>query len=125
MIKVIGVCGARPNFMKIAPLMKAFETNGNFKAIVVHTGQHYDANMSKLFFDDLNMPRPDINLEVGSASHAFQTAEIMKRFEPVILDFESDGQGECFVNRVIHATINLHSNSFRLYPGFGGNLCFK
>lgn len=92
MIKVIGVCGARPNFMKIAPLMKAFETSENFKAIVVHTGQHYDENMSKLFFDDLNMPRPDINLEVCSASHAFQTAEIMKRFEPVILEFEPDGQ---------------------------------
>lgn len=76
--------------MKIAPLMKAFETNGNFKAIVVHTGQHYDENMSKLFFDDLNMPRPDINLEVGSGSHATQTAEIMKRFEPVVLAFKPD-----------------------------------
>lgn len=90
MIKVIGVCGARPNFMKIAPLMKAFKKNGNFKAIIVHTGQHYDENMSKLFFDDLNMPRPDINLEVGSGSHAAQTAEIMKRFEPVVLDFKPD-----------------------------------
>jgi UDP-N-acetylglucosamine 2-epimerase (non-hydrolysing) len=76
--------------MKVAPIMKAFETAGNFKTLLVHTGQHYDENMSKLFFDDLGIPRPDINLEVGSGSHAAQTAEIMRRFEPVALDFEPD-----------------------------------
>lgn len=76
--------------MKIAPLMRAFESHGGFKTLLVHTGQHYDENMSKLFFDDLGIPKPDINLEVGSASHAVQTAEIMKRFEPVVLDFEPD-----------------------------------
>jgi UDP-N-acetylglucosamine 2-epimerase (non-hydrolysing) len=90
MVRIICVCGARPNFMKIAPLMQAFEANGNFETLLVHTGQHYDENMSKLFFDDLQIPRPDINLEVGSASHAVQTAEIMKRFEPVVLDFKPD-----------------------------------
>ncbi len=88
MIKIICICGARPNFMKIAPVMRAFETAGNFEILLVHTGQHYDENMSRLFFDDLGIPRPDINLEVGSASHAIQTAEIMKRFEPVVLDFK-------------------------------------
>ncbi len=90
MIKIICVCGARPNFMKIAPLMKAFGQSGRFKTLLVHTGQHYDQKMSHLFFDELNIPKPDINLEVGSGSHAVQTAEIMKRFEPVVLDFKPD-----------------------------------
>lgn len=76
--------------MKIGPVMRAFEANGGFKTLLVHTGQHYDKNMSKLFFDELGITRPDINLEVGSGSHAVQTAEIMKRFEPVILDFKPD-----------------------------------
>jgi UDP-N-acetylglucosamine 2-epimerase (non-hydrolysing) len=90
MIKIICVCGARPNFIKIAPIMRALQENGNFDVFLVHTGQHYDKNMSKLFFDELKSPGPDINLEVGSASHAVQTAEIMKRFEPVVLDFKPD-----------------------------------
>lgn len=90
MIKIICVCGARPNFIKIAPIMHALKENGNFDVFLVHTGQHYDKNMSKLFFDDLNIPRPDVNLEVGSARHAVQTAEIMKRFEQVVLDFKPD-----------------------------------
>ena len=90
MIKIICVCGARPNFMKIAPLMKAFNQSGKFENLLVHTGQHYDKKMSHLFFDELNIPKPDINLEVGSATHAVQTAEIMKRFEPVVLDFKPD-----------------------------------
>ena len=90
MIKVICVCGARPNFMKIAPLMRAFEKNGGFDTLLVHTGQHYDENMSQLFFDELGIPKPDINLEVGSGSHAHQTAEIMKRFEPVVLEHKPD-----------------------------------
>jgi UDP-N-acetylglucosamine 2-epimerase (non-hydrolysing) len=90
MIKIICVCGARPNFMKIAPLMKAFAANSEFKTLLVHTGQHYDEKMSKLFFDELNIPKPDINLEVGSGSHAVQTAEVMKKFEPVVLEFKPD-----------------------------------
>ena len=89
-IRIICVCGARPNFMKIAPLMRAFEQTGKFDTLLVHTGQHYDANMSKLFFDELNIPKPDINLEVGSGSHAAQTAEIINRFEPVVLEFKPD-----------------------------------
>ena len=90
MISLICASGARPNFIKIAPLMRAFQENGNFETLLVHTGQHYDDNMSRLFFDELEIPRPDINLEVGSASHAVQTAEIMKRFEPVVLDFKPE-----------------------------------
>jgi UDP-N-acetylglucosamine 2-epimerase (non-hydrolysing) len=76
--------------MKIAPLMKAFKARDEFETLLVHTGQHYDENMSRLFFDELGIPKPDINLEVGSASHAVQTAEIMKKFEPVVLDFKPD-----------------------------------
>lgn len=84
--EVVCVCGARPNFMKIAPLMAEFARRGDINGYLVHTGQHYDERMSKLFFEELQIPRPDINLEVGSGSHAQQTAEIMKRFEPVLLE---------------------------------------
>lgn len=90
MQKILCVCGARPNFMKIAPIMKAFHDCGEIEAVLVHTGQHYDKTMSHLFFDELNIPKPDINLEVGSGSHAVQTAEIMKRFEPVVEDICPD-----------------------------------
>jgi UDP-N-acetylglucosamine 2-epimerase (non-hydrolysing) len=76
--------------MKIAPLMRAFEGHCGFETFLVHTGQHYDENMSRLFFDELGIPKPDINLEVGSGSHAQQTAEIMKRFEPVLLEQKPD-----------------------------------
>ena len=89
-MKIICVVGARPNFMKIAPIIDAITRHNkssapNIKYLLVHTGQHYDDSMSKLFFNDLKIPKPDIDLEVGSASHAEQTAEIMKRFEKVCL----------------------------------------
>jgi len=90
MLKVICICGARPNFMKIAPLMDAFDKSKRIHALLVHTGQHYDQRMSDLFFRDLGIPAPDINLEVGSGSHAVQTAEIMKRFEPVVIEHKPD-----------------------------------
>jgi UDP-N-acetylglucosamine 2-epimerase (non-hydrolysing) len=76
--------------MKIAPIMRVFKEKGNFQALLVHTGQHYDESMSRLFFEELDIPEPDINLEVGSSSHAVQTAEIMKRFEPVVQEFGPD-----------------------------------
>ncbi len=82
--KILCVAGARPNFIKIAPLMRVLGRNPNFDARLVHTGQHYDAKLSQVFFEDLAIPKPDIELEIGPASHAQQTAEIMKRFEPVL-----------------------------------------
>ena len=82
---VLCVVGARPNFMKIAPIMAAFAERPNpLPAVLVHTGQHYDSEMSESFFDQLGIPKPSVDLEVGSASHAVQTAEIMLRFEPVL-----------------------------------------
>jgi len=90
MLKLMCICGARPNFMKIAPLMEAFAKTGRIQTILVHTGQHYDEKMSRLFFTDLGIPEPDINLEVGSGSHASQTAEIIRRFEPVVLQHKPD-----------------------------------
>ena len=85
--KILCVAGARPNFMKIAPLLRAFRARPDvFDAKLVHTGQHYDAKLSKIFFEDLKIPRPDLELEVGSGSHAQQTAEIMRRFEPVLIE---------------------------------------
>jgi UDP-N-acetylglucosamine 2-epimerase (non-hydrolysing) len=84
-VRVLCVVGARPNFMKIAPLMRAFRAPGSdIQALLLHTGQHYDAAMKASFFDQLHIPEPDIDLEVGSGSHAVQTAEVMKRFEPVL-----------------------------------------
>ena len=82
---VICVVGARPNFMKMAPILRAFAANTPaIPTLLVHTGQHYDKDMNDKLFEDLRLPRPDINLEVGSGSHAVQTAEVMRRFEPVI-----------------------------------------
>ncbi|HPD31076.1 MAG TPA: UDP-N-acetylglucosamine 2-epimerase (non-hydrolyzing) [Phycisphaerae bacterium] len=89
-MKIINICGARPNFMKIAPLMRAYRRYPAIEAMIVHTGQHYDDRLSDLFFRELEIPKPDINLEVGSGSHAVQTAEIMKRFEPVALEQQPD-----------------------------------
>ena len=81
------VAGARPNFMKIAPLIKEFQKEKiEFK--LVHTGQHYDYNMSKIFFDDLGIPEPDIYLDVGSGTHAVQTAKIMIEFEKIVIKDE-------------------------------------
>ena len=85
-IKLAMVAGARPNFMKIAPLMRALEGDADFAVTLIHTGQHYDDNMSGQFFRDLGIPQPEFHLEVGSGSHAQQTAEIMKRIEPVLTE---------------------------------------
>ena len=90
MTKLILVAGARPNFMKIAPLMHVLKNHPHIKPILVHTGQHYDVKMSGQFFDELNIPTPDINLEVGSASHAVQTARIMEGFEQVCIKENPD-----------------------------------
>lgn len=97
-MKIVVVVGARPNFMKAAPILKAIrefngmrgEWAGAIQSILVHTGQHYDTKMSEAFFADLEMPAPDVFLGAGSGSHAEQTAEIMKRFEPVLLREKPD-----------------------------------
>ncbi len=89
-MKIINVVGARPNFMKIAPLMAAYRGHAEIEPLLVHTGQHYDEEMSDLFFRQLGIPRPDVNLEVGSSTHARQTAEIMKAFEPLLLERKPD-----------------------------------
>lgn len=91
MIKVLNIVGARPNFMKVAPIQREMRRRKNdFLPLIVHTGQHYDAAMSDSFFTDLDIPAPDFHLEVGSASHAVQTAKIMTAFEPVVLREKPD-----------------------------------
>lgn len=91
MIKVVNVVGARPNFMKMAPIIEAMSRyHGKFQHLLVHTGQHYDERMSQSFFVDLGMPKPNIDLEVGSGSHAEQTARIMVEFEKVCLQTMPD-----------------------------------
>jgi UDP-N-acetylglucosamine 2-epimerase (non-hydrolysing) len=86
---VLHVVGARPNFVKAAPVLRAIQRLG-IRQTLVHTGQHYDRNMSDVFFTQLEIPEPDFNLEVGSGSHASQTAEIMRRFEPVVIGRKPD-----------------------------------
>src|SRR5437868_10383770 len=89
-MRLIHVVGARPNFMKAAPVFRALQTHATVQQMIVHTGQHYDYNMSHVFFEQLRMPAPDMNLQVGSGSHAQQTAEIMSRFEAVALQHQPD-----------------------------------
>src|ERR1700693_979014 len=82
--------GARPNFMKIAPIVHEIQRTAGIDHRLVHSGQHYDQQMSESFFEELHIPKPDVNLEVGSGSHAWQTAEVMKRFEAVVLEWKPD-----------------------------------
>ena len=97
-MKILIVVGARPNFMKAAPILKAIsefnaarpEWTEEVVPVLVHTGQHYDAQMSDAFFADLELPHPDVFLGAGSGSHAEQTAEVMKRFEPVLANVDPD-----------------------------------
>lgn len=89
-LRIINIVGARPNFVKIASLMRAYRRVDAIEPVLVHTGQHYDQAMSEAFFRDLGIPAPDVNLGVGSASHAVQTAEIMKAFEPVLIERRPD-----------------------------------
>lgn len=91
MLKVLNIVGARPNFMKIAPIVEEMKRREkDFQPLVVHTGQHYDAQMSDAFFLDLGLPEPDVYLGVGSHSHAVQTATVMIEFEPVLLEHKPD-----------------------------------
>ena len=82
---VVCIVGARPNFMKMAPILRSLKSHvPPIPLLLVHTGQHYDKDMSDRLFEELNLPRPHVNLEVGSATHAIQTAEVMRRIEPVL-----------------------------------------
>jgi UDP-N-acetylglucosamine 2-epimerase (non-hydrolysing) len=89
-MRILHVVGARPNFMKAAPVFRALAQHAGVQQILVHTGQHYDFNMSDVFFQELELPAPDVNLEVGSGSHAQQTGQIISRFEPVVLEQKPD-----------------------------------
>src|SRR5271169_805618 len=89
-LKIINIVGARPNLPKIAPLMREMQRHPEIEPILVHTGQHYDAALSDIFFRQMGIPTPHVNLEVGSGSHAAQTAEVLKRIEPVLLDHQPD-----------------------------------
>src|ERR687892_114804 len=88
MKRILHIVGARPNFMKVAPVYRALE--GAALQSIIHTGQHYDDAMSAVFFQQLELAPPTVNLEVGSGSHAAQTAEVMKRLEPVMLESRPD-----------------------------------
>jgi UDP-N-acetylglucosamine 2-epimerase (non-hydrolysing) len=90
-LRVMSIVGARPNFMKIAPIVAQLRAAGDaFESVLVHTGQHYDEKLSKVFFDELGIPHPDVNLNVGSGSHAQQTAAIIAAFEPVLIEHKPD-----------------------------------
>jgi len=87
----MSIVGARPNFMKVAPIVAQLRASpGAFSSILVHTGQHYDGKLSQVFFDELGIPKPDFNLNVGSSSHAQQTAAVMAAFEPVLEEQQPD-----------------------------------
>jgi UDP-N-acetylglucosamine 2-epimerase (non-hydrolysing) len=90
MKKIFLIVGARPNFMKAAPLFKAFKNDSNFDVRLIHTGQHYDVKMSDVFFKELGIPKPDVNLEVGSGAQGWQTAEIIKKFEDLVIKDRPD-----------------------------------
>jgi len=90
-LRVLHIVGARPNFMKAAPIMREmFRFPRDFHQLLVHTGQHYAPQMSQVFFHELDLPQPDVNLNVGSGTHAWQTAQVMMRFEPVLIDYQPD-----------------------------------
>src|SRR5579872_2987875 len=89
-MKILNVVGARPNLVKIAPLLREMHNHQEINPLLVHTGQHYDERLSDVFFRQMGIGEPDVNLEVGSGSHAWQTAEILKRIEPVLLQYQPD-----------------------------------
>src|SRR5258708_21762971 len=91
MLKILNVVGARPNFMKVAPIVEAMKRREReFMPLLLHTGQHYDEGMSETFFRELRLPEPDVYLGVGSGSHAAQTAAVMVSFEPVVIREQPD-----------------------------------
>jgi UDP-N-acetylglucosamine 2-epimerase (non-hydrolysing) len=127
-MKIMSIVGARPNFMKVASIARAVHKHNQgagrpqIEHVILHTGQHYDEQMSKLFFRELEIPTPNYNLEVGSGSHAVQTAQIMERFEPVLLKEQPDvlvvvGDVNSTVACALVATkINYNGSSLRKRP---------
>ena len=115
--RILCVAGARPNFIKIAPIVRALGARPGLEPRLVHTGQHFDDKLSRVFFDHLGIPRPDVELSVGSASHAQQTAEIMRRFEPVLATEQPQG---VLVVGDVNSTIAcaLVASKFHLREGF-------
>jgi UDP-N-acetylglucosamine 2-epimerase (non-hydrolysing) len=115
--KILCVAGARPNFIKIAPVVRALGAHPRLEPRLVHTGQHYDEKLSRVFFEELGIPRPDVELAVGSGSHAAQTAEIMRRFEPVV---ESEQPHGVLVVGDVNSTIAcaLVAAKYTLREGF-------
>jgi UDP-N-acetylglucosamine 2-epimerase (non-hydrolysing) len=89
-VKILSIVGARPNFMKVAPLHRAFVASGKIESKIVHTGQHYDAKMSDVFFNQLELPKPHYYLGIGGGSHTEQTAKIMLAFEPILKEEKPD-----------------------------------
>ena len=89
-MKIINVVGARPNLVKIAPLLRAMRRQERVEPLLIHTGQHYDKKLSDIFFQQMKISEPDFNLDVGSGSQAWQTAEILKRIEPLLVDHRPD-----------------------------------
>src|SRR5450432_4187935 len=90
MIHISTVVGARPNFIKVAPILDEVQRRPHVKARLIHTGQHYSPEMSATFFEELAIPAPDVNLDVGSGSHTFQTANLMLRLETEFLQHRAD-----------------------------------
>jgi UDP-N-acetylglucosamine 2-epimerase (non-hydrolysing) len=89
-MRILNIVGARPNLVKIAPLLREMRRHSEIEPILVHTGQHYDEKLSDVFFRQMGIPEPDVNLEVGSSSHAWQTAEILRKIEPVLIERKPD-----------------------------------
>ncbi|MDT3740564.1 MAG: UDP-N-acetylglucosamine 2-epimerase (non-hydrolyzing) [Candidatus Kapabacteria bacterium] len=88
MFRILNIVGARPNFMKIAPLISAMKSSKYIEPVLIHTGQHYDEKMSNLFFDELEIPKPEVNLEVGSDTQAKQVAKIMEKFDDICSQYK-------------------------------------
>src|SRR3989454_10557189 len=89
-MRILSVVGARPNFMKLAPVDRELAKRRDVEHVIVHTGQHYDPEMSAAFFEQLWIPAPDYHLDVGSGSHAQQTARVMQRLEPILTELHPD-----------------------------------
>ena len=89
-LKILNIVGARPNLPKIAPLIREMQRHSQIEPVLIDTGQHYDEKLSDIFIRQTGIPAPDTNLEVGSGSHAFQTAEVLKRIEPLLIELKPD-----------------------------------